>query len=311
MAINEPSTFIKYGDKVIGEVELNKTATLHCQGMTMDSDIIVENIGEMPVIPEFNLQEKTITEGGEFSPDPGYDGFSKVVVIFPDLPPQPDPVLNAPEILLDDASLQIVDANNLSSFADIYINNEVAYTLDMTTSNVFDLTTLELESGVYPIYVKLRGEGYTTSEASQVVTYVVEQPIQTFTLTDSATGAVITVITPADYTFMGLINDENLNASGDFSFRQPNDPETSAILYKGYDIIQDENGEPNGLSIAAGAFSYTTAEERKLAAPTLTYTDDEIIVTDYSGLATGFNLRIRSVAPSSGENNTHSGGSGN
>lgn len=168
--------------------------------------------------------------------------------------------------------------------------------------------------------LKLQEKTITLSESCEItpdpgyqglskITVILSEPeTQTLTITDINSENSITIITPIGYTYMGLINDEVLNTNGDFSLDQPDIPETSVILYKGYEIIQTD-GEPNGLSIAAGSVSYNSAEPRQLAAPTVTYTDDEVIVTDPSGLATGFNLRIRSVAPAGGGGDTHVGGS--
>ena len=70
---------IEYNGETIANIEGGQTATLNCAGKKMSTDISIT----APEIAEANLQEKTITENGEVTPDEGYDGFSKVNVNVP------------------------------------------------------------------------------------------------------------------------------------------------------------------------------------------------------------------------------------
>ena len=79
--VEEGSTTVTvtYNDNVIAIIEGGQTATLNCAGKKMASDISIT----APEVAEAKLQEKTITENGEITPDEGYDGFSKVIVDVP------------------------------------------------------------------------------------------------------------------------------------------------------------------------------------------------------------------------------------
>ena len=110
---------IRYNGSDIANVFEGQTATLKCEGMKMDSDVVVEvaeSIGgggasapdpilaplsvtengvyeasqnqldgfsSVTVDVQPTLQEKTATENGEVLPDAGYDGLSKVTVDLP------------------------------------------------------------------------------------------------------------------------------------------------------------------------------------------------------------------------------------
>ena len=68
-----------YIDNIIAEIEAGQTVILNCADKQMATDISIT----APEIKEANLQEKTITENGEITPDNGYDGFSKVTIDVP------------------------------------------------------------------------------------------------------------------------------------------------------------------------------------------------------------------------------------
>jgi hypothetical protein len=72
---------ITHNGSTIAELFPGQTATLKCKGMKMEDDVMVA-VGELPEteIPEPKLQEKTITENGEYFPGEGYEGFRKVTV---------------------------------------------------------------------------------------------------------------------------------------------------------------------------------------------------------------------------------------
>ena len=70
------ATKIKYKGNVIAEIQSGQTAELDCSGFKMGSDVVVE--------VNSNLQEKTITENGEYSASTdGAEGYSKVTVDVP------------------------------------------------------------------------------------------------------------------------------------------------------------------------------------------------------------------------------------
>ena len=78
--VEEPTgVTITYNDNVIATLEGGRTATMHCAGKKMVTNITIT----APEIAEAKLQEKTICENCEATPDEGYDGFSKVVVDVP------------------------------------------------------------------------------------------------------------------------------------------------------------------------------------------------------------------------------------
>ena len=78
---NKPTT-ITYDGKVIASFSAGQTATLTTKGDEVEHNIVVQAGSGSGVVKPI-LQEKTATENGEYLPDRGYDGFSKVVVNVP------------------------------------------------------------------------------------------------------------------------------------------------------------------------------------------------------------------------------------
>lgn len=74
---------IKYNDNIIASVFPGQTATVNIKGSLPQSHLVVD-LSEMYNDTAVSvLQEKIITENGEYTPDDGYDGLSKVVVNVP------------------------------------------------------------------------------------------------------------------------------------------------------------------------------------------------------------------------------------
>lgn len=74
---------IKYNDNIIASVFPGQTATVNIKGSLPQSHLVVD-LSEMHNDTAVSvLQEKIITENGEYMPDDGYDGLSKVVVKVP------------------------------------------------------------------------------------------------------------------------------------------------------------------------------------------------------------------------------------
>ena len=63
---------IKYGTTELGTIKNGQKATLNCNGALMNNDVTVS--------ANLDLQEKIITSNGTYTPDNGYDGFSRIVV---------------------------------------------------------------------------------------------------------------------------------------------------------------------------------------------------------------------------------------
>ena len=87
----------------------------------------------------------------------------------PVTPPTPEK-LAAPTIAITDDTLTITAVTNATSY-EVYVNG--TYKTEITT-NTLDLTGLNLEAATYEITVKAKADGYTTSDASTVVSYTVE-----------------------------------------------------------------------------------------------------------------------------------------
>ena len=71
---------IKYNDKTIASVKAGQTAVLNIKGALPESNLVVDLSQMNEVITEPLLQEKTITENGEYTYDGGYDGLGKINV---------------------------------------------------------------------------------------------------------------------------------------------------------------------------------------------------------------------------------------
>ena len=72
-------TIILYDGKQIASFYAGQTATLTTKGDEVEHNIVVQAGSGSGVVKPI-LQEKTATENGEYLPDRGYDGFSKVTV---------------------------------------------------------------------------------------------------------------------------------------------------------------------------------------------------------------------------------------
>ena len=75
-----PKVKVEYNGSVIASLTEGK-ATLPCKDKVMHTDVVVSVPDGMQ--GEVKLQEKTVTENGEVTPDEGYDGLSKVSVAVP------------------------------------------------------------------------------------------------------------------------------------------------------------------------------------------------------------------------------------
>lgn len=77
----ESSTGASAGIVYMGESLINLTPgqqlTLHCEGKLMESDLIIDAADPSS---NMRMQVKRIEENGEFTPEIGYNGFSKVIV---------------------------------------------------------------------------------------------------------------------------------------------------------------------------------------------------------------------------------------
>lgn len=97
---------VEYGENKIATLKTGKYIDLHTTGWRLENDLKIEVTakvfdGSVLVEGEPNapgegignvLQEKIITENGEYSPDVGYDGFSKVTISVPISEDSPLPI---------------------------------------------------------------------------------------------------------------------------------------------------------------------------------------------------------------------------
>ena len=156
---------IIYNDKTIASVAPGQTATVNIKGSVPRSQLIVD-LSEMhngTIVPA--LQEKTITENGEYMADSEYDGLSKVTVNVP-----------IPDGYIKPSGTKEITSNgnhNVTNYASVNVNVEAGSGGDISINGIVEQykvnTGATVNAGDFVEFVNKFGIGTFANEA---VSYV-------------------------------------------------------------------------------------------------------------------------------------------